>query len=448
MHAGLITCRQFAQCLPTLCRHSALSSCTGPIYLKVIKLCLLALAVSGSVEAPTRKLAIWTLWASVGRSSETSTVTWDGLEWDEEMQGVFVEIIQSKVGRIKLIVFVAGADRHSCFFLHLADYMASRRPPVYNSDKPAWLIPELHDTSTPAKKLGSYFKDLLPRLRGGAAFFAKVAVGILPDGVSAAGVRPGGCNMLAKYLPGELIAHVSGHEFKGTSALYEYIDADRALAIPGALILAGWPALPWGHHGDGPTPPSLDALHDLAAPFQKIDMDRLESVIDALFNIDSASPPMLGSLRTHPERGSYGSLRPMLRCALAALLMYYETRVAHGEMQEVHVSLHKALNEHYGSTDGARFGVPVLTIKRWGTMIAEKFERDNLHLRSRSKDNGTSSIVEVVQRLGQGMSAMQAELSTLRSTLATLVEDKLERVTRRIESMGVRVQRSWVTCTV
>lgn len=80
--------------------------------------------------------------------------------------------------------------------------------------------------------------------------------------------------MLHKYMPGELIAHVTGHDLKGTSALYEYIDASRALAIPGALVLAGWPALPWGHHGAGPKPPSLDALLDVMAPYQKVHMDR------------------------------------------------------------------------------------------------------------------------------------------------------------------------------
>ena len=359
------------------------------------------------------------------------------MEWDPEFEAVFTEVLQSKVGRFKLIAFVAGADRHMCFFLALADYMISRPPPIYNSDTPAWLIPELHVTSTPAQKLGLYLKDLLPRLRGGAASFSKVAVVVLPDDVSAAGVRPGASNTLAKWMPGELIAHVTGHELKGTSALYEYIDASRALAIPGALVLAGWPALPWGQHGAGPSPPSLDALRDVQAPFQKVDMGRLEAVIDALFNIDSRSPPMLGSLQTHPARGSEGALRPMLRAALAALLMYYDVRIEAGEMQHVHVELHRVLNETYGPTDGARAGVPVSTIKRWGALIKAKFERDNLHLRTKAADAGMGSVVQVVQQVAQSMSDMQNEVNQLRGVLASLVEDKLERVTRSLERMGV-----------
>ena len=42
------------------------------------------------------------------------------MEWDPEFEAVFTEVLQSKVGRFKLIAFVAGADRHMCFFLALA----------------------------------------------------------------------------------------------------------------------------------------------------------------------------------------------------------------------------------------------------------------------------------------------------------------------------------------
>ena len=60
-------------------------------------------------------------------------------------------------------------------------------------------------------------------------------------------------------MPAEIAVHGSGHEFKGSSALYNYIDADRAIAVVPALVLAGWPPLPWGHHGEaeGPKVPSL-----------------------------------------------------------------------------------------------------------------------------------------------------------------------------------------------
>ena len=106
---------------------------------------------------------------------------------------------------------------------------------------------------------------------------------------------------------------MTGHDFKSVSAIYEYLDADRALALVGALVAAGWPALPWGQTGAGPVPPSLEALQTLAAPYQKIRMELLENVIDALFHIDSASPPMLASPRSHPVLGCYGAL-PRCSC--------------------------------------------------------------------------------------------------------------------------------------
>mmetsp|Transcript_13334 Transcript_13334/g.33290 ORF Transcript_13334/g.33290 Transcript_13334/m.33290 type:complete len:122 (-) Transcript_13334:711-1076(-) len=102
--------------------------------------------------------------------------------------------------------------------------------------------------------------------RGGAAKYAKFSVDALPDRVTAGGVRPGASNTLCKYMPAEMVVHVTGHELKTTSALYEYVDANRAIAIPGARVLAGWPALPWGHLGDGPLPPYPSRRSSLTIP--------------------------------------------------------------------------------------------------------------------------------------------------------------------------------------
>jgi hypothetical protein len=119
------------------------------------------------------------------------------------------------------------------------------------------------------------------------------------------------------------------------------------------------------------------------------------------------------------------------------MLMYYEARTAAGEMHDVHVRLHEVLRSTYGPTDGARAGVPESTLKRWGKLIKDKFDQDNLHLTSKQADAGMASVVEVVQQLGQSMASMQGEISQLRATLASLVEDKLERVTRCLEQMSV-----------
>ena len=233
--------------------------CSAPLYLPAIKRVNAALAKAGTIEAATRRLGIQSAWHSGGRSSESACISWDtALQWDEEMQAVYVEVKQSKIAKAKIIAFVAGADRHCDWFLALADFMAMHAPPIYNSDEPSWIIPELHGTSSPGTKLGDWLRALRPCEKGGAAGYAGKGYSVpsLPENVNAGGIRPGVSNMLSKYMPGELVVHVTGHDLKSTSALYEYVDADRALALPGALVLAGWQALPWGHHGDGPSPPS------------------------------------------------------------------------------------------------------------------------------------------------------------------------------------------------
>ena len=102
--------------------------------------------------------------------------------------------------------------------------------------------------------------------------------------------------------------HTTGHELKNASALYEYVDASLALCMPGAIVLAGWPPLPWGQLGHGPEPPSIFALEEIG-----VSREKLEYTIDILFNLDSASPPML-------MKG--GSLRPAVYAAFASIVMY------------------------------------------------------------------------------------------------------------------------------
>ena len=129
-----------------------------------------ALARVGTIEAATRRLGLASAWHSAGRSSESACITWDtALQYDEEMQAVYVEVKQSKISKAKLIAFVAGADRHCDWFLALGDYMTMHPPTLYNSDEPSWMIPELHETGSPGQKLGDWLKALRPLGKGGAA---------------------------------------------------------------------------------------------------------------------------------------------------------------------------------------------------------------------------------------------------------------------------------------
>lgn len=193
-----------------------------------------ALSVDDSGDSAMRKFSLTSLWAAAGRASEVAWTTWDGLEWDPEFQAVYATIPQSKPSKAKTIPFLAGENMHTCWFLAFGDYLAISSPGTYSTNEPCWLIPDLHGTATPGDKLGSFVKGLYPAQQGGAKKFEKVAVWSLPkQGATAGGIRPGVCNTLARYMPGELIVQITGHELKNSSAVYEYIDAQRALAIPG-----------------------------------------------------------------------------------------------------------------------------------------------------------------------------------------------------------------------
>ena len=95
----------------------------------------------------------------------------------------------------------------------------------------------------------------------GLAKSAKFAVDSLPPNPTAAGFRPGCCDMLAILgVPAEIAVHTTGHDLTDMSALWEYLSAKIAFTIPGAVVLSGWKALPRGQLGPGPRAPSLQPI--------------------------------------------------------------------------------------------------------------------------------------------------------------------------------------------
>ena len=77
------------------------------------------------------------------------------------------------------------------------------------------------------------------------------------------GIRPGVCNALDGAISPDYAIHITGHDARSNSAFYNYVDAERSKCIPGARVLAGWPAPPWGQNGKAPLPPTLAALDGL-----------------------------------------------------------------------------------------------------------------------------------------------------------------------------------------
>ena len=165
---------------------------------------------------------------------------------------------QSKTSKPKLCALIAGASRHSCWFAALAQSLTLNRIPVYEPAKSAWIFPKLQQGKYHGTVLGSYIKALQPaQADGGLVKYKDVAVPGLPVGVSAASIRPGVCNTLVSNMPVEIAIANTGHTLTSVSVNFEYVDSALAVCIPGALVLAGWPAPPWGQLSPGVVPASL-----------------------------------------------------------------------------------------------------------------------------------------------------------------------------------------------
>ena len=212
---------------------------------------------------------------------------------------------------------------------------------------------------------------------------------------TAAGVRPGAADTLACAMPVELGVHNTGHDLTGLSALWEYLQARVALTIPGLVALAGWPTFPYGHLGKGPKHPTLAGLIGVSE-------ERLEAMIDFTFSFEQGGqhPPML--LRD-------GHLRPMMRCVLATMIMYYQQRyeVRPREMQSV--------NDHLAEAYKATVGFPGedahQKLMEWSSIIKVQFDLDNLHLTARDGHDNTEKVVTAVKQLGSGQASMQGQLA-------------------------------------
>ena len=83
-----------------------------------------AYASHDTVEATKRKLPLYSLWLSAGRTNECCFLSFDSLRWDAHFGAVQVEIIQFKTSKAKKVAFTAGPNADRCWFTHLGDMLA------------------------------------------------------------------------------------------------------------------------------------------------------------------------------------------------------------------------------------------------------------------------------------------------------------------------------------
>ena len=366
------------------------------------------LARKGDRDAHFRKLCLKSLHFVAGRSGELSHVTYEHLKWDPEFNCVFIDIQQVKTAKIKKVVFTAGVDRHADWFIDFGDRLASEHRAPYTPDEyqGVWLFEELMIASSAGSKIGDFVKALMPHDREGASqvkAYSEYTVDALPANASAAGIRAGAANKLFTSVPEPFAITTTGHS-ANSDGYQKYLDAEIAHAMPGAIVLSGFPKLPFGEMGKCGKPPALDVLFD-----ELCKADSFEDIIDSLYRIHEGSPPMLKRR---------GGLRPAVHAAFASQVMYYHERYKAGEARDVNDKMRSALMERLRCA-GAE--VASETLMRWGERLKRRFDRDNLHLTSREKDTGYVQVVEQVRTVAEDASHTRERVDELAHKVDVLV---------------------------
>ena len=194
----------------------------SPIYQHHIIEVNMSYAIEGSVDSTRKKFSILATRQSSGRSSEISWVLLQSLKWDPCFKQVIAKLPQVKVSKAKLFPFVAGTNRHCCFFTCMGDLLTlnTKKFHVPPDQEPHWLFPWLKSLERPGTKIGRMLKACQPvqtdrtKLR---------VVKSLPVDATAQGIRKGAVNQLAAVMPGEFAIAATGHDLTNTSKFYEYI---------------------------------------------------------------------------------------------------------------------------------------------------------------------------------------------------------------------------------
>lgn len=303
---------------------------------------------------------------------------------------------QWKVSKVKIVPFVAGIDRHSCWFVDFADFLAASPMRPFFDGEAAFLFPELLKVTSPGTAIGNYIKACIPYVKG------------LSTNANAGGIRPGACNSLLAQMPAEFAVQVTGHELKGTSAIYNYFDSNAALTIPGADVLAGWAPPPWGHTGLAPRPANLSAIQHCVDPLA------IDAAIDKLFRLDSASPPTI-------LQG--GRLRQALEAAFATAIMYYPERIAAGEMEMVQAQLRSSVI----SIPGVTLMNVTPTLINWAALIKAQFNQDNLGLTTRQGHPEVDKLVAVVQAQAHQINVLTVQMAALMGIITKDIKNRDQR---------------------
>lgn len=273
---------------------------------------------------------------------------------------------QPKTHKVKQGMWVASANPYECMFTSFGEYLHhhKHRPNYEVFGGHNFLFPDLARSRSPAAQVTGWLKDILD-----------------DKSATANGVRPGVANHLAKFMPADFIACITGHEMRWGSALYDYLDVDLAILGVGARVLAGWKPPEWGRLGEGPRHASLEPI-----TMSGVDMSILNAMINEMFHLHQQSPPQMQSAEWEPDDRFNAAekaalldkravLRPVVEAAFASLIMHFEDRVETGEMRSVSTRLLELARRNCPASGDA-----LELLKRWSGAVKAKFMLDNHHL--------------------------------------------------------------------
>lgn len=190
-------------------------------------------------------------------------------------------------------------------------------------------------------------------------------------------------NLLIAHMGEAYVTAMTGHDSSLRTAMNHYVDACLTLCIPGATIIAGFPAflLYFYHQHIVPPKPA-----DFKALFAHEDEARLENLVDALYQLHDASLPQL-------RRG--GALRPLVHACFASQVMWYKERQQHRELKVVRDAMIDAMGDKTLGLNLSRQEAED-KFESWSKTLYTGFLAKNLHLNKRHAIDAASASVRNV----------------------------------------------------
>ena len=347
-----------------------------------------------------------------------------------------------------MVSLFTGKEHNLNFFLALGDHFAMSGPPIeslFDDSSIPWLHRELNRHNTPAYELGMWMKAVAKGNADALRKYSHVAVEKLPDQIAAGAYRSGFTNEGFHEMPISGLLAVQGAEPGAFSSIISYLDLDRAAMQAAISMLGGWKLKFWGVRCKGPAAESIKPLLDTG-----VDETQLNSMIDDVFNINSATLPSLQQ---------NGRLRPAVEASFASLIHYYDLRIEKREMLTVANKLRAAYRRCFPGSSSALDSAGVLS--SWSSIVHVEWAAVNAEVGNSTggsdgavatptADSTSGQALEQLVKIATGMSSSLESVVPVMNDLQHKVEHlaesvkTIERVVRMMSTPEHAVENSVV----